>query len=286
LDEFFGLTVNRSTILRALLRAAEKAEPLYGEIKIIVRNSRVVYPDESGWKVAGVRQWLWAFVALSEKATLYMIEPSRGFDVIEEALGSDFGGMLGRDGWAPYDRLNRIIHQLCNGHPIRRASLLEETAQGGAVRFPRDLKALLQSGLHLRDLRDQRHLTRRQFLARASKLEWDLDELITKKFSNDANRKLAAHIIGHRESIFSYLYHPELEATNWPAEQAIPPAVVNRKMSGGGNRSPVGARAQAVLTSVLRTAWQRGLGIQKLLVGLLRSPDPRRFPALALALGP
>jgi hypothetical protein len=31
---------NRSTILRALLRGAKKAEPLYGEIKIIVRHSR------------------------------------------------------------------------------------------------------------------------------------------------------------------------------------------------------------------------------------------------------
>ena len=282
LEAFFELTMHRSTILRALLRTAEKAEPLYGEIKIIVRGSRVVYPDETGWKVGGVRQWLWAFVALSEKATLYMIEPSRGFDVIEEALGSDFAGMLGRDGWAPYNRLENIIHQLCNGHLIRRASLLEEIARGGAVRFPRDLKALLQSGLALRDLRDQGRLSRRQFLARASRLEWGLDELITKNFSSDENRKLAAHIIEHRKSIFSYLYHPELEATNWPAEQAIRPATVNRKMSGGGNRSPAGARAQAILTSVLRTAWQRGLDVQKLLVELLRSPDPRRFAALAL----
>ena len=219
LDDFFDLTVHRSTLLRALLRTAKKAEPLYGEIKIIVRNSPVVYPDESGWKVAGVRQWLWVFVALSEKATLYMIEPSRGFDVIDAALGSDFEGMLGRDGWAPYNRLEKIIHQLCNGHLIRRTSLLEEIGRGGAVRFPRDLKVLLQSGLRLRDLRDEGRLTRRQFRAQASKLEWGLDELITKNFSSDENRKLAAHIIEHRSSIFSYLYHPELEATNWPAEQ-------------------------------------------------------------------
>ena len=113
-------------------------------------------------------------------------------------------------------------------------------------------------------------------------MEWGLDELITKKFSDNENRKLAGHIIDHRSSIFSYLYHTELEATNWPAEQAIRPAVVNRKMSGGGNRSAAGARAQGVLTSVLRTAWQRGLNIQNLLVGLLRSRDPRQYAAMAL----
>src|SRR5262249_40947935 len=156
----------------------------------------------------------------------------------------------------------------CLGHLIRRSSLLEEINRGGAVRFPRDLKALLQRGLLLRDQRDEGHLSPRRFLAAVSKLQWDLDELITKRFSNDENRKLAAHIIEHREAIFSYLYHPELEATNWPGEQAIRPAVVNRKMSGGGNRSPKGAKAQAVLTSVLRTAWQRGLDVVKLIVEL------------------
>jgi transposase len=282
LEDFFGLIVHRSTILRALLRAAEKAEPLYGEIKIIVRHSRVIYPDETGWKVGGLKRWLWAFVSLTEKATLYMIEPSRGFDVIAAALGADFAGLLGRDGWAPYDSLEQAIHGMCNGHLIRRASLLEENARGGAVIFPREIKALLQSGLDLRDLRDEGRLSRRQFLSRASKLEWRLDELITKNFSDDENRKLAGHLIDHRESIFSYLYHPELEATNWPAEQAIRPAVVNRKMSGGGNRTDVGARAQAILTTVLRTAWQRSLDVHKLLVELLRSRDSQKYAAMAL----
>jgi len=160
--------------------------------------------------------------------------------------------------------------------------LLEEMNRGGAVRFPRDLKALLQRGLLLRDQRDAGRLGSRRFLSEASKIEWDLDELITKNFSNDENRKLAAHIIEHREAILAYLYHPDLEATNWPAEQAIRPAVVNRKMSGGGNRSQRGARAQAVLMSVLRTAWQRGFDQVKLFVDLLRSPHPAQFAAMTL----
>lgn len=280
--EVFGLAVSRSTLLRAFLRTARKAEPLYGRIGIIVRKSGLVYPDETGWKVGGVLEWLWAFVAQKAKATLYTIEPSRGFDVIEAALGSDYSGLLGRDGWAPYDRLEAAIHGLCNAHLIRRASLLEEMNRGGAVRFPRDLKTLLQRGLLLRDQRDEGRLGSRRFSSEASKIEWRLDELITKNFSNDENRKLAAHIIEHREAILTYLYHPDLEATNWPAEQAIRPAVVNRKMSGGGNRSQCGARAQAVLMSVLRTAWQRGLDQVKLFVDLLRSPHPAQFAAMTL----
>ncbi len=85
--------------------------------------------------------------------------------------------------------------------------------------------------------------------------------------------------MGQRESL---LYYPEIEATNWPGEQVIRPSVANRKMSGGGNRTTTGATAQAILISVLRTAWQRKLDVQKLLVELQRSSDQRKFAALAL----
>jgi transposase len=280
--ETFGLSVSRSGLRRAYLRAGKKGQPLYENINVIVRDSALVYPDETGWKVGGVLEWLWAFVSPKAKATLYTIEPSRGFDVIDDVLGSDYDGLVGRDGWAPYDSLKAATHGLCNAHLIRRACRLEQLNRGGAVRFPRDLKALLQRGLRLRDRRDEGLVSPERFLDGVYKLEWALDELITKKFSNDENRKLAAHIIDHREAIFGYLYHPELEATNWPAEQAIRPAVVNRKMSGGGNRTRRGARAQAVLTSIIRTARQRGINGVRLLEDLLRSPDPSKFAALAL----
>lgn len=281
--KFFGdtydLSVHRSTLRRAFLRIARKAEPLYERINVIVRASGLVYPDETGWKVAGLKEWLWVFV--SADATLYAIEPSRGFDVVEAVLGADYSGLLGRDGWPPYDRLKQAVHQICLGHLIRRAKRLEETNRCGAIRFPRDIKRLLQDALALRDLRKEERISSRAFSSRKLDLDWRLDELITQNFSNDENRKLAWHIIDHREHVFSFLEHPELEATNWPAEQAIRPAVVNRKMSGG-NRSRRGARSQAILTSVLRTASQRGMDSAALFVDLLRSPNPEAFAEMIL----
>ena len=63
-------------------------------------------------------------------------------------------------------------------------------------------------------------------------------------------------------------------AFNWRAEHAIRPAVVTRKMCGGGNRTPRGAATQQILASVLRTAHQRGLDSSALFVHLLRAPVP------------
>jgi transposase len=60
------------------------------------------------------------------------------------------------------------------------------------------------------------------------------------------------HLWNHLEQWFTFLFDPLVEATNWQAEQAIRPAVVNRKV-WGGNRTPAGAKAQGVLMSVLET---------------------------------
>ena len=63
-------------------------------------------------------------------------------------------------------------------------------------------------------------------------------------------------------------------------EQALRPAVVNRKVCGG-NRSARGADTQHVLMSVLRTAQQRNLDAATVLVELLHAPQPTISPALA-----
>ena len=58
--------------------------------------------------------------------------------------------------------------------------------------------------------------------------------------------------------MFPFLHFGGVDATNYKAEQAIRPATANRKV-WGGNRTDIGAQAQGVLMSVLRTAAQRGI---------------------------
>jgi transposase len=63
-------------------------------------------------------------------------------------------------------------------------------------------------------------------------------------------------------------------------EQAMRPAVVNRKV-WGGNRTPTGAQAQQRLTSVLRTCWQQRRCAVDFISQVLRAPSghaPRLLP--------
>ncbi|HXG13087.1 MAG TPA: transposase, partial [Gemmataceae bacterium] len=57
-------------------------------------------------------------------------------------------------------------------------------------------------------------------------------------------------------SWFLFLTDVRVPPSNWEAEQAIRPAVVNRKV-WGGNRTEAGAQAQGVHSSVLQTCKQQ-----------------------------
>ncbi len=68
---------------------------------------------------------------------------------------------------------------------------------------------------------------------------------------------VSEHLWRHLDAWFTSLEHPEVGPTNWEGEQAIRPAVVNRKV-WGGNRTWAGARAQEVVLSVLQTCKRSG----------------------------
>ena len=275
LSEMCCTALSRGASAQIMLRAAQRCGSAYKEIQIVVRQSQWCVPDETGWKVAGKLHWMHVFA--SELATLYLIRDSRSFDVAAEALGEDYDGVLIRDGWAPYDRFKQATHQQCNAHLLRRCDHLLESATRGAVNFPRQVKALLKEGLAARDAREAGKLTQSRAAARAERLTGKLAALCVRK-THAGNERLASFFDYHISEIFNYLRFPNIDATNWRAEQAIRPAVVNRKV-WGGNRTLNGADAQGILMSVLRTAVQQGKHALEFLAQTLRAP-PRCAPRL------
>src|SRR5579884_3611726 len=71
---------------QALARGAKQANPTYEALMEAVRESPVVAPDETGWRVGGRSQWLWAFVG--RDVTVYRIQPGRGFGQAAAVLGA------------------------------------------------------------------------------------------------------------------------------------------------------------------------------------------------------
>ena len=128
-------------------------------------------------------------------------------------------------------------------------------AKGRAGDFPRRIQQLLWDALDLRDQRDQDQLSPHGLTVALGRLEARLDRLLEWTKTNPDNERLAKHLAKHRTQLFTFLKVPGLDATNYRAEQAMRPAVVNRKV-WGGNRTERGAKAQSILLTLLQTARQ------------------------------
>ena len=274
LQHGYGLQVSRSTICRAVERVARRGEATWKALREAARRSLVNGIDETGWRVEAQLRWLWAVV--SETVTFCDILPGRSFEQAASLLGKDYDGWLTHDGWAVYYKFLQAAHQSCVGHLIRRCRDMAEVARPAAARFPLQVKALLEEGLRLRDRYQEAKLSLHGLWTATGRLEVKLDRLLARSHRDSANRRLAKHLQHERPYLFTFLYCPGLDATNNVVERMLRFLVVVRK-NWGGNRTERGARAQAVLTSILATAKQQSKNPMELLVELLCSSEKEKL---------
>ena len=274
-QSLFGIRIARATGVRSLLRTARRAEPAYQQVRQDISGSPWVVPDETGWRVGGKSAWLHVFVG--PRATCYDLGDRSG-DIAERLLGADYAGTLIHDGWSVYDGFPRAFHQQCIGHLQRRCEELLRTAIRRAVSLPRQVLALVEEAFHVRRLWRGHRIDGDERTTAGLELACRLQDLVEGRFTHEPNRRLAKHILKHGMHWFWFLIDPAIDATNYRAEQAIRPAVVNRKV-WGGNRTWIGARAQRVLTSLLVTLGQRERDALSWFAALLRRRAPLALPA-------
>ena len=278
LQQGFGLTMSRGGICRAIQRVARKAEATRHALRDAAQRSALAHMDETGWKVEAQLRWLWAVV--TEQVTFCEILPGRGFAEAAGILGAEYAGWLIHDGWAVYYKFLKAAHQSCVAHLIRRCRDMAAVATPAAARFPLAVKHLLEEGLALRDRYVEQQISLRGLWTATGRLEAKLDRLLARMYQDPANRRLAKHLRHERPYLFTFLYCPGLvDATNNLAERVMRMLVVIRK-NWGGNRTESGARAQAILTSVLCTARQQDKDVFELLTDLLRSRQPKLLDIL------
>jgi transposase len=278
LREIAGLSVTRGGVVRAIARVGRRCIPTYDALCEAMAKSRVVTADETGWRIGGRSAWLWAFVTAT--MTVYAIEESREVSVAISVLGLGFAGVLVRDGYAPYRRFVDARHQTCVAHLLRRCHGLLEVARGRGREIPRRVRKLLLDALAIRDQRDSGLLEEGAVRSEVVVLEGRVDALLARPaVRHHENRKLLAHLGRERDHLLTFLRELDVPATNWQGEQAVRPAVVNRKV-WGGNRDTAGARTQEMVSSVVRTCRQQRRDPHAVITAMLRSPVPVVAPLL------
>jgi transposase len=233
-----------------------------------LRQSQVVHADETGWKVGGHTAWLWVFT--NEQLTVYQIDPSRGHEVVESILGRDFAGVLVSDCFLAYDPLH-YRKAKCAAHLLRRCKLLTESGSPVAVEFSQQLASLLRGGIKLKER--QARLSPHGYRVACGKLEAALDRLLERHYRQPDTARFAKLLRKQRQYLFTFLSFAAVAPTNNIAERELRPGVIIRK-TNGCNRSPAGATAHGILSSVIRTCQKQDLDFITQTRKVLQAADP------------
>ena len=275
------LELNRSTLARASQRLARKCWPTYTRLVLRLRQGAVTHVDETGWKVGGHSAWLWVFTNDDISLALRVIDPSRAHEVVEDILGTEYAGVLVSDcsRSVAYDPLT-CAQSKCVGHLLRRchATRVQEIKSGRAVQFTRDLARLLRAAMTLKERRQK--LSVHGYRVACGRLEAALDRLLARHLTDADNARFAKTLRKQRPRLLTFLYHDAVAPTNNAAERELRPAVVVRK-TGGCNRTDAGAKAHAVLASVVRTCQKQGFDPVEVLKHLLHSAETLMFDLVA-----
>jgi transposase len=233
-----GLKVTPGGVVQALHRAGRRATPAWNALVGGIRASPVVAPDETGWRVAGHKAWLWAFAG--QGVVVYRIASGRGFEDAKAVLGADYAGVLERDGWAPYRQFTTAAHQTCLAHLLRRCGELLDDAERGQAKTPHAVRRILQAALAAREARDVGELDAAQVTAEAERLGAAVDRLLAGQTVYPPNRRLLDHLARERGALFTFLAQPGVQATNWRDRARHPPR--GRVPQGLGRQPHLGGR--------------------------------------------
>ena len=271
-----GLALTQGGITQdALRRAKGSIGQKYQELRAGVRESRVVYTDDTGWKVGGESAHLMAFD--TDQATVYQVRPRHRHQEVQEVVPRNYQGVMGTDRGRSYeDKSFRWVKQRkCLAHLQRTLSGVLDRKKGRA----RDLAAGTKELLHLAVglWKEYHYGDRKEFDQWAPEVRLALSyHLRDRPFKDQDNQKLLRMLRRYhqRGDLLRFLEEPLVEPTNNRVERVLRPAVIARKVSHCSKTWP-GAHALAAFTSIIQTLLKKESppSLVEALVGLFHVPQ-------------
>jgi transposase len=129
-ETLFGVPIALGSVVNLEQEMSVALVGAHAEARQAVRDAPSKHVDETGWKQAGQRCWLWA--AATRAVACFVIHPSRGALGLAALLGERIKGIVCSDRWSVYGRLIVQRRQLCWAHLKRDFQKLVD--RGGAAR--------------------------------------------------------------------------------------------------------------------------------------------------------
>jgi transposase len=237
-------------LTQAWCNLARLLEPVYTEIGQKVSHSGVLHADETGWRLNGVTHWLWAFATKS--LCYYVITKSRGSPVVKDVLGTIFKGILICDFWGAYNKITALAKQRCFYHLFTELVKVDKhNTLSEWKAFRKKFARLLKDAVRLSERRGQ--LPPTVYERRKERLYHRLRAFLQIDAHDKDVKRLIKRLRRHQKELFTFLDYENVSPYNNHAEQQMRKPVLTRKVSQQ-NRSEQGAKTQAILMSLFRSA--------------------------------
>jgi transposase len=261
--DFFKLKLSEGSVDNFLERLSNKAHSAYQAIRAQIQSSQVVGADETGCRVNGKKHWF--HVWQTPLLTFIVSFASRGHRVIEQYFEGGFiHSFYVSDCWSSQLKVKARKHQLCMAHLLRELTNFAENLNSD---WSAKMKGLFLCAIKLKD-----KMTEDDYMnppKEVTNLETELDELLKTDYSKFHSKEQAfiKRLIKHRQSIFTFLTHPNVPPDNNASERAIRNVKVKTKVSGQfRNNEGKGADRYAKIRSVIDTTIKNGQNVYTALV--------------------
>ena len=255
-QDVFDVPLSLGTVGHLAEQASAALAPAHAEALQAVRRADVKNVDETGWKRAGARCWLWA--AATATVAAFVIHARRSAAGLEALLGDVIVGIVGSDRWSVYQKVAPDRWQVCWAHLKRDFQAMVDRGNAGSA-IGEDL--LLLTGVLFEwwhRVRDGT-LSRRTFRRYAASLREDVLAVLGQGCSCSCPKTAATcrELLAVEESLWTFVRVEGVEPTNNHIERMLRLAVLWRKKSFG-SQSEAGCRFVERLLTVVQTRRLQG----------------------------
>ena len=246
LQTVFGIHISQGEIILIGYQLARAFGPYYKNLEHILKIAKVKYTDTTSWRTEAKNYTAWVFITVG--AVLYKITRRGKAEIPLKLFGKKQQGNV-----LVVDRssTNRCLAekagftlQLCWSHIL-------DDSRDLAKNFGREGKYVHEKlKLIFADAKDLNHQGTE---AQVKKLKERIIMLTKRKYTHSTVRKWAKNLaVRDIHGLFIFVINPDVDPTNNISERKLRKIVMHRKTSNG-SRSVAGAKAFAVLYSVVET---------------------------------
>jgi transposase len=246
----YALRISEGALDAMLQRAKPCFDNEVAAILARLRRSRIVCSDETTVRIDGRTHWDWVFQ--NDHVVIHVVRDSRAAAVVAEVMAGHRPHIWVSDLYGAQQG-HADLWQVCLAHQLRDCQYAIDA--GETVFAPRMKKLLLRAVVLARRRKRLAESTRRAYLRR---LDHDLNVIMGLAPGNPHGQRLRQRYGKVRNSLFTFLEHPDAPPDNNGSERELRPTATYRKVTGGF-RSNWGADLFAAVRSAVGTAARRGL---------------------------